>query len=206
MTTKSTCKKLLCAAGLMASLAISNSAYSNIINANFNDNLNGWGGDVTYYDVNNDEDLNALDVNFNNFTDNFSTSANSVTLTTSADANTENWGVYLFQEFMVNADSLELSLSFESAADYAYVTLVDENLDLIHDFMNDGLSYDISSFAGSLVSLEFGIEDTDFVYDDYLTVSNISISQQPLPVPEPSSLLLLSLAFIGLKLRAFLNK
>jgi hypothetical protein len=72
--------------------------------------------------------------------------------------------------------------------------------------MNDGLSVDISSFEGDFVSLEFGIEDIDFVYDDYLTVSNISISEKAQLVPEPSTFALFILALLSLRSGIFYRK
>ena len=193
-------KKFLRSACLITSLIMSGSASANLINSSFNNNLQSWGGDVVYYDtVNNIDNNNAYDVNFSNYTDNFSTNGNTVTLNTSTDNTNEYWGISLFQEFIVADDSFELSLNFDSVADYAYVTLVDENLDLVHDFMNNGLNVDISSFSGSSVSLEFGIEDNNFAYDDYLTVSNISISTKSLSVPEPSSFALFALALFAIR-------
>ncbi|MBU2924269.1 hypothetical protein Q4530_08345 [Colwellia sp. 1_MG-2023] len=198
MKKKLTYKNILGTACLLTGLVMSSAVSANLVNVDFSNGLNGWGGDVVYYDTENDMDNNVTDVIFGDYSNNFSTTSNSVTLNTFADTTNEYWGVYLYQEFMVAAGTSEISLKIDSTADYAYVTLVDENLDLVHDFKNGGLSVDISTFIGSLMSLEFGIEDSNYAYDDYLTVSNITISKQSISVTEPASWALFLLALAGI--------
>lgn len=185
---------------LITAMAINVGACADIVNEDFGNGLNDWSADYSYFDGVNEYYYEPV-TDFEDFTDNFSTNGNSVTLTTSSDGTNEVFGLYMYQGFEVAANSHELSLTFNVLADHAYVTLVDENLDLLHDFINDGLSVDISNLVGSLVSLEFGIEDEDFVYDDFLTVSNISISKNATSVPEPSSLAIFALAFVALRTR-----
>lgn len=194
-------KNFLMSAYLVATLTMSSVASAGLINSDFSDELNGWSADYSYFDGAQEYFYEPV-VDFGNFAENFSTGLNSVTLSTSFDGVNEYFGLYFFQEFEVAVDSFELSLGFESIADYAYVTLVDENFDLVHDFMSNGLSVDISSFVGSFLSLEFGIEDENFIYDDYLTVSNIFISEKPSQVPEPSSFAIFALALLVLKSRS----
>ncbi|MBU3005263.1 hypothetical protein [Paraglaciecola arctica] len=194
------CKFLLAKTLLVLSLLISSTVSANLINADFSINLNGWSGDVNYFDG--IDEVSSYDVNFADFGSNFSTGLNSVSLNTSEDQGNEFWGIYLFQEFLVEQDSLLLSLELDFLADDAFATLVDENGDLLHDFIIDGLAVDISTWAGSFVALELGIEDFDYVYDDYLTVSNIAISQASTSVPTPSTLALFSIALIALRRKA----
>lgn len=187
---------------LLGLAIISGVSSANIINADFSDGLNGWSGDIIFYDVVNDIDNNSVfDVDFSSFNENFSVTTNGVTLNTSTDGDNEYWGIYLFQQFEVASNASILSLMFNSIADFTNVTLVDENLDVIHDFATQGLSVDISSLAGTLVSLEFAIEDFDAVYDDFLTISNISISTQSTAVSEPSvwAFLFLTVAYISIR-------
>ncbi|MGJ8693202.1 MAG: PEP-CTERM sorting domain-containing protein [Thalassotalea sp.] len=195
-------KKILKPACLAAGLVLSGSAFAGLINNDFSDGLTNWNADYSYFDGSQEHYYQPV-TDFNDFTDNFSTATNSVTLNTSVDGVNEYFGLYLFQEFEVAANAFELSLNFDFLADHAYVTLVDENLDLLHDFINNGLTVDISHYAGSFVALEFGLEDENFTYDDYLTVSNISISEQSLSVPEPSSFAIFAFALLALSRRMF---
>lgn len=199
MNTYSACKKLVKPMFLVGGLLLSSGASAGLINGEFSDGLNGWSGDVNYYNVDNDEEVAAYDINFTEYSDNYFTGLNSVTLNTSADSSAEYWGIYLFQAFTVADNSSLISLAFDSIADSAYVTLVDGNGDLLHDFMLDGLSADISALAGASVALEFGIEDFNYDYDDYLTVSNISISQSANAVSAPSTFALFLLGLLAIR-------
>lgn len=195
-----TCKKILQSVALVAGLSVSANVSAGLINADFSDGLNGWEAEYHYYNYNSDEEFYFEPiVDFSNFTANISTETNKVTLNTSFDDDNDYFGVYLFQDFLVDANSFQLSLMHDISADYANIVLVDENADLLHDFINDGLTFDISGFSGSLVSLQFGIEDEDFVLEDTLSISNISISQLSTPVPEPTSFAIFSLALLGLR-------
>lgn len=169
---------------LMAMLMVSTFSSAGLINGSFIDGLDGWSGDVNYFAIIDDAEKSEFDVIFSDFADNYQIEMNGVSLNTSANSLAENWGVYLFQSFTVGNDASALSLAFESAADDAYVTLVDIDGDLLHDFMLDGLSVDLTGLVGTVVALEFGVEDFDFVYDDFLTVSNIAVTS----VSEPSAL------------------
>lgn len=187
---------------LLVCALISRSAFAELINSDFTNGYNGWHSDVTFYDVNSGSDIADLDIDFSNYTDNFVLASNSLTLNTSGDFDNEYWGLYAYQEFQVASNSSALSLELAHDADYVYVTLVDENFDLIHDFLSDGLIADLTAFSGMGVSLEFGIED---FYDDgiplnenYLTISNVSISTVPVPVPEPSSFAIFALALVAI--------
>lgn len=208
MKTNLISKNILKTICLIAGISLSSIASASIINADFSDGLNGWDADYSYFDGT-DEHYYQPVIDFANFTDNFSTDSNSVTLNTSTDGVNEFFGLYLFQEFEVANDAFELSLNYEynlsdENLDWASVTLVDENFDVVHDFINDGLAFDISNFAGSFMALEFGLEDGDFIYDDYLTVSNISISS--VEVPEPSSIAIFAFALLALTSRNVIRK
>lgn len=202
MSFSSGCKKIFHASIFLAGAAFSAQSSANLDNSDFSAGLNGWGGDVTYFDIVNLVDVNDYNVNFADYGDNFASQPNQVTLTTSADANNEYWAIYLFQEFEVAANSEALSLELSSFLDNsiddaAFVNLVDDNGNLIHDFMLDGLSADISALVGNTVSLELGVEDGSFTYGDTLTVSNIAISYTS--VPEPSSFAIFALVLLALK-------
>lgn len=184
---------------LLACSMLCGTASAGLINADFTGGLNGWSGDVNYYDVADNQEVSAFDVDFTAFADNYVSGINSVTLNTSANASMEFWGIYLFQAFVVEDNTSLISLAFDSIADSAYVTLVDDKGDLIHDFMRDGLRADVSALAGASVALEFGIEDFNFEYDDYLTVSNISIEQRTNTVSSPAAMALFLLGLMAIR-------
>jgi hypothetical protein len=190
---------------LIMGISISGATKADILNSDFSDNLTHWSGDYSFFDGTDEFYFDPI-TDFDDFSANVSTGSNSITLTTSTDGLNEYFGFYLFQEFEVSATAFELSLNFNAMADDVYVTLVDDNFDLIHDFINDGLVVDISHLAGQSVSLEFGIEDWYQDYDDILTVSNITISQQAVSVPEPSSLAIFAFALLALRKRLYSNK
>jgi hypothetical protein len=57
---------------------------------------------------------------------------------------------------------------------------------------------DVTSFTGKSVKLVFGASDSDSITPDYMTVGNISFSEQgDNPVPIPSSVLLLISGLVG---------
>ncbi|EWH09566.1 hypothetical protein DS2_12063 [Catenovulum agarivorans DS-2] len=192
----------------MAGMALSSTAFAGLINADFSNDLNGWEGDVFIYEYATDSTFEEYNVNVGDYTANFATAGNSVTLTTSADQDNEYYGIYLFQQFEVAANSAVLSLEYstfltEPLDDLFQVSLVDQNFDLLHDFTIDGLSTDISAYAGSEIALYFGVLDGDFSLGDSLTVSNISISS--VPVPEPTTFAIFALGLAGLSVRKKLS-
>lgn len=193
--------RMLC---LITSIGLSGKASANLINSDFSDGLNGWSGEYSDYNVNDDSiGFYQSVTDFAAFTGNFSTDStnNSVTLSTSFSDPIEHFGIYLFQEFEVAANSSVISLAFEALADIATIELVDEYGNTLHNFIESGQSFDISTLVGSIVGLEISVEDDyDVGYavdNNSLTVSNISISS--IPVPEPSAFLLLPFALLLLR-------
>ena len=114
-------KNILKITCLLLSVSLFNTASASIINADFSDGLNSWSADYSYFDGVDEYYFEPV-IDFNDFTENFSTGTNSVTLNTSMDGDDEYFGLYLFQEFEVADDAFELSLNY----DYY---LSDEDLD-----------------------------------------------------------------------------
>lgn len=193
---------LFCSVTLFCSVLLGPNASASPINLDFSDGLNGWGADIVYFDG--AIDVNEFDVDTSLFPDLLSVSGNEVTLMTFDDFPLEYWGIYLFQSFVVPNTAALLSLDFSFTADFAYVTLVDDNGLLLHDFINDNKSVNLSGLEGVTVSLEFGVEDADFILGDFLSVSNIALSQYS--VPEPSTILLLIVLVMYFAARAFIDK
>ena len=186
-------------------MMFSSQSSASLINTDFAGGFNGWEGQVNTFDTVTDvESFFEPVVNFDDFNNSFNLLSNGVELVTAFNGDLDTFGVFLFQSFVVSSNAVLLSLEFLASADFFTVTLVDENLNLIHDFTTDGLGADLSALRGRQLSLEFGVEDTDFAPGDSLMVSNISLTSSPLAVPAPSSLLLMLVALFGL--RIFLPK
>lgn len=180
----------------MLALSLSNKASAALINSAFENAFTGWQGQVDIFDGTNE--LFFVDVNnFTDFSNSFSTNANTLALSTVFRGTGEVFGVYLFQSFTVGASAQSLSLAFNAAADFFQIALFDSNSDLLHDFVTDGTMADLTTLRGQLVSLEFAVGDSNFVLGDTLTVSNIVLADNSVAVSEPLSFSLLLLALAG---------
>ncbi len=189
-----------CITLLMLALSLSSKASATLINSAFDNALDGWQGQVDIFDGANE--LFFVDVNdFSDFSNNFSTNADTLFLSTDFQGADEIFGVYLFQSFTVGATANSLSLAFSAAADFFQVALFDSNANLLHDFSTDGVTADLSVLRGQVVSLEFAVGDTNFSLGDTLIVSNIQLADTSVAVPEPFSFSLLLMALIGLWVR-----
>ncbi|MFD3318664.1 hypothetical protein ACE414_13575 [Alteromonas macleodii] len=189
-----------CITLLMLALSLSSKASATLINSSFDNAFDGWQGQVDIFDGTNE--LFFVDVNnFYDFSNNFSTDTGALFLSTDFRGADEIFGVYLFQSFTVGASAHSLSLVFNAVADFFQVALFDSNANLLHDFVTDGATADLSALRGQMVSLEFAVGDTNFSLGDTLTVSNIQLADTSVAVPEPFSfsLLLMVLAWLWVR-------
>ncbi|GEA02244.1 hypothetical protein KUL17_11410 [Alteromonas sp. KUL17] len=189
-----------CITLLILALSFSSKASASLINSSFDNALEGWQGQVDIFDGANE--LFFVDVNnFSDFSNHFSTNEGTLFLSTDFQGANEIFGVYLFQSFTVGASAHSLSLVFNAVADFFQVALFDSNANLLHDFVTDGATADLSALRGQMVSLEFAVGDTNFSLGDTLTVSNIQLADTSVAVPEPFSFSILLMALSGLWLR-----
>lgn len=189
-----------CITLLMLALSLSSKASATLINSTFDNALTGWQGQVDIFDGVNE--LFFVDVNdFSDFSNNFSTNADTLFLSTDFQGADEIFGVYLFQSFTVGSSAHSLSLAFSAAADFFQVALFDSSANLLHDFNTDGAIANLSALRGQVVSLEFAVGDTNFSLGDTLTVSNIQLVHTSVAVPEPLSFFLWLMALTGLWVR-----
>jgi hypothetical protein len=204
-------KNILMSAILTAGIVVSGSASAGLVNQDFSSGFNNWEGDITSSDTP-EYPFNGV---FGDFTDNFQTTGNSVTLTTSEEDDfTDYYEVILFQLFNVEnltAGNTALSISLDFSTIFtapdpqdtsgydpeAWAFLVDSNTDLVLANLTGGGTFDITSLAGqSDVFIEFGLTDWgDIGNPSSVSVSNIMFTQSgagstPTSVPEPSTLLL----------------
>lgn len=188
-------------------LIFNSSASANLINGSFTD-FSGWEGII--YDGNDTVvgDLDA-DSHFNLVTDGLEIS-NDVSF----------WEIVLFQTFIVpnNATFLSFDFSWSLTApfiagsgldsDFVQAALID-NGNGINDMFpgatdfslaqNSGsISFDMSGFAGTEVTIEFIVQDGDFDERDSFTIGSMVLETDSSgggnggnPIPSPSSLILL---------------
>lgn len=125
--------------------------------------------------------------------------------------------VSLFQTFDLPANATDLSFDFlwqiTDPFDLVQAVLIDGGMGL-HDLFPGGVDFsllanggtavtDISALAGQTVTIEFLLQDGDFVEQDLFSVGNIGIGIAQ--VPEPASPLLVAVALAGLALQRRLS-
>ena len=124
------------------------------------------------------------------------------------DGASDTWSVLLYQDFMFDpiaaGATLQLALSVataltDSSLDFAFAQLRDLSGGLATLDLSAGGVFDVTAWIGVNATLEFGVQDGDFVLPDSLTVSGITVTEQPGVVPLPSSLLLLGLGLLVLR-------
>lgn len=194
--------RLLSALSLICCSPVVNAS---LLNTDFSNGFTGWQAEISQYNLSTGTDSQSTGELFAGYTDNFLLSANQVTLTTSTTGVEDIWQVVMFQDFILSPASagatwqlsVDISSSLSSVSDFAFAQL--RNLDT-NDILNlsSGGSFDISQWTGVHASLEFGVVDNDFILGDSLTISNLALRQQ---IPEPSSLLLLTLGALALRRR-----
>ena len=203
------CKNILMSAVLAAGIVVSDSASAGLMNQDFNSGFDNWEGDITSYNTGTTDITFPFTGTFGDFTGNFQTITNGVTLTTSEEIDNEDYfEIVLFQLFDVESltagnTALSISLDFSPSTLLAdpleydtWAFLTDDIGNVLVDLTGGG-THDITSLAGQTdVYLEFGVEDYADIGPSSLTVSNISFTQSgsvpPTSVPEPSTLLLLT--------------
>lgn len=152
---------------------------------------------------------------FGDFTDNFSLTSDTATLTTSENSAdfSQNYGVVLFQEFMFDAVStgsslllsLDISTDFTSPDDLFFAEIKEFNSvsglyeDVAIDLSSGG-TFDVTSLIGKELSIEFGAFDDDFIIGEWMQITNFALVEEVAKntdIPEPSYLFAFALMLIG---------
>lgn len=178
---------------LALGLLLSGTANAGLINANFNNDLQGWTGSV--------DGIEYIDniTDFSSYSDIFTATGGELSL----NQTDSFWNVSLYQEFTFDGNASQISLNYYSTdidGWEGYATLKNAATDeVLWDFY-DGLTFDVSSFAalGQSAILEFSIIDFNLA-NDTLFVSDIEISLTD--VPEPSSFVIFALGLLAFRHR-----
>lgn len=179
-------------------LAFSSFSQASILNPDFSQGFDHWQAQVSQFDPAFNESSIQSGSIAGLFPESFSLAGNSLTLSTSYQQDLENWSLVLFQDLQFDAlasgQSLWLSLSvlswLSSADDFYFAQLRDLATDDVLDLTTGG-SFDISSWTGRALTLEFGLQDNDFQLGDLLTISDLNLSIANNAVPNPATALLL---------------
>ena len=188
-------KAALC---LLGGVLISSSlAQASIINPDFSAGFTNWQAEVSRYNP----DSGAYSTDSGSlaalYPDSFMLNAGVLTLQTAITADQDEvWSLVLFQEFelapLAAGETLQLSLQLDAmltdggSDDFYFVQLRDLDSNDIIDLSGGG-SFDISAFAARNLSLEFGLQDMDFVLGDRLQISALSLNRAA-AVPSAGSL------------------
>ena len=197
-------------------LGFSGISQASILNPDFSQGFDHWQAQVSQFDPLSADSTTQTGAIAPLFPESFSLSGNSLTLSTAYQQDLENWSLVLFQDLQFDAlasgQSLWLSLSvlswLSSADDFYFAQLRDLATDDVLDLTTGG-SFDISSWTGRALTLEFGLQDNDFQLGDMLTISDLNLNIANNSVPAPASALLLLPALwllrrgrVGSKVRA----
>ncbi|RVU32065.1 hypothetical protein EOE67_19000 [Rheinheimera riviphila] len=179
-------------------LGFSGFSQASILNPDFSQGFEHWQAQVSQFDPAANESSAQSGSIAGLFPESFSLAGNSLTLSTAYQQDLENWSLVLFQDLqfdvLASGQSLWLSLSvlswLSSADDFYFAQLRDLATDDVLDLTAGG-SFDISSWTGRALTLEFGLQDNDFQLGDMLTVSDLNLRIANNAVPAPATALLL---------------
>jgi hypothetical protein len=179
-------------------LGFSSISQASILNADFSQGFDHWQAQVSQFDPLSADSTTQTGPIAPLFSESFSLSDNRLTLTTALQQDLENWSLVLFQDLQFDAlasgQSLWLSLNImawlSTSDDFYFAQLRDLSTNDVLDLTAGG-SFDISSWIGRSLTLEFGLQDNDFQLGDMLEISDLNLSIANNTVPMPATILLL---------------
>lgn len=174
------------------------SSQASILNPDFSQGFDNWQAQVSQFDPSTAESTSQSGYITALFPESFSLQGDSLILSTAYQQDLENWSLLLFQDLqfdsLATGQSLWLSLDvlalLSSADDFYFAQLRDLTTDDVLDLTAGG-SFEISSWTGRALTLEFGLQDNDFQLGDSLTVSGLALNTFSNTVPSPATALLL---------------
>ena len=181
-------------------LGFSGFSQASILNPDFSQGFEHWQAQVSQFDPLSANSTTQTGAIAPLFPQSFSLSGHNLTLTTALQQDMENWSLVLFQDLQFDAlasgQSLWLSLnvlawlSDGGVDDFYFAQLRDLASNDVLDLTAGG-SFDISSWTGRALTLEFGLQDNDFQLGDRLEISDLQLRITNNAVPAPATALLL---------------
>ena len=180
--------RLMCMLILPYLLLFSLTAKAGLV-VEFNDS-SAWQGEVIV-DDSTGSTTDSGDI-FASYPSNFNLTADVATLTTSENTAdfSANWSVLLFQEFMFDPIgagsslelSVDLSIDFTDPADLLIAQIMEFNTssnayDMLALDLSAGGTFDVTGLVGKQLSIEFGIQDQDFLIGEWLQISNLAVNE-----------------------------
>lgn len=187
-------------------LGCSGMAQAGLLNQDFSQGFNHWQAAVSWTDGQNGSAGDDSGNIFPLYPDSFSYSGNTVTLTTAIQQQREVWSLVLFQDLQLGPVAagqalwlqLQLQTSLSSADDFYFAQLRDLDSNDVLDLSGGG-RFDVTAWIGRNLTLEFGLQDNDFVLGDQLQLSRLDL--QAAAVPAPATVLLLAGGLLLLRRR-----
>ncbi len=177
-------KKTLRQCLLPVLLGCSGMAQAGLLNADFSQGFNHWQGIGYWTDPQANTNGVETNLNFSAYPASFALNAGILQLTTALSQQREWWSLLMFQDFTLQASSgqkvwlhINLQKQLSSPDDFYFVQLRDLDTNDALD-LSAGGSFDVTAWAGRQLSLEFGVQDNDFVLGDKLQLTRLELQVQ----------------------------
>ena len=185
-------------------LGCSGMAQASLLNADFSQGYQHWQAAVSSTDLQDGSSATESGDLFSTYPAAFSQSGSSVTLSTALQAQRELWSLLMYQDLQLNTVGagkalwlqLDIQAVLSSTDDFYFAQLRDLDSNDVLD-LSAGGRFDLTAWIGRNLTLEFGVQDNDFVLGDTLTFGQLQFDTQD--VPAPASLLLVCSALLLLR-------
>lgn len=197
-------KKTLRQCLLPVLLGCSGMAQAGLLNPDFSQGFQHWQAAVSWTDQQSGSSATDSGELFGAYPAAFSLSGSNVTLTTALQAQRELWSLLMYQDLQLDAVGagkalwLQFSLKalLSSSDDFYFAQLRDLDTNDVLD-LSAGGRFNLSGWIGRNLTLEFGLQDNDFVLGDSLTLSQFQLETRD--VPAPASLVLICAGLLLLR-------
>jgi len=188
-------------------LGCSGMAQASLLNPDFSQGYQHWQAAVSWTDGQTGASGNDSGDIFSQYPDSFSHSGGTAFITTALQQQREIWSLLMFQDLQLNAVGagkalylqLQLQASLSSTDDFYFAQLRDLDSNDALDLSSGG-RIDVTAWIGRNLTLEFGLQDNDFVLGDRLQLSGLAL--EVAEVPAPATALLLAAGLLLLRRRS----